>query len=109
MRNRREDPRPHQETIVGRNRRQRMTHDEDGAELKQRPLARLGRGERDNDRSPNGHADRIAADQKAGSGNLTPRSEAMSGSKPTTANSVVPMANVARKSAKSKGDMGTSQ
>ena len=32
----------------------------------------------------------------------------MSGNSPTTANSVVPMAKVARKSAKSKGDMGRS-
>src|SRR5580692_6237422 len=39
---------------------------------------------------------------------LAPRLAAMSGSKPTTANSVVPMAKVARKSANSKGDTGVS-
>jgi hypothetical protein len=36
---------------------------------------------------------------------LTSKLVAMSGSKPTTANSVVPMAKVARKRANSKGDM----
>jgi len=36
---------------------------------------------------------------------LTSRLAAMSGSKPTTANSVVPMAKVAKKSANSSGDM----
>ena len=42
-----------------------MTHDEDRAELQQRPLPRLRRGERDNDRAADGHADRIAADEQA--------------------------------------------
>jgi hypothetical protein len=41
-----------------------MAHDEDRAELQKRPFARLRRGERDNDRAANRHADRIAADQK---------------------------------------------
>jgi len=64
VRNRRKHPRAHQEAVVRRKRRQSVTRDEDGAELQQRPLARLRRGERDDDRSAAGHADRIAADQE---------------------------------------------
>jgi hypothetical protein len=82
-----------------------MAQDEDRAKFQERSLARLGRRERDDDRPADRHAERVAADQKAGREMLTPKLAAMSGSRPTTANSVVPMAKVARKSANSSGDI----
>jgi len=105
MRNRRQYPRAHEPTIIRRKHGQGMAHDEDRAKLQERPLARLRRSERDNDRAADRPAKRIAADRRPAREMLTSRLAAMSGSKPTIANSVVPMAKVARKSANSKGDM----